>query len=153
MQGKGEQFACWPKRWVHTLSMIHYIRKWQFFLKGLPTEYIDRTWSEGRGKKNGIIWEYFPGNGPPPFGNPCFQKKKKFILHFSSSGAFWVITKYLLFGHYFGIGPRTIWYQDNLAPRTIWHQDNLAPWVKVDNLTPRTIWHRGKFGTMDNLAP
>ena len=31
-------------------------------------------------KKNGIFWEFFPSVGPPspspPFGNPCFQKKK-----------------------------------------------------------------------------
>ena len=42
-----------------------------------PREAKMSSWSLGKhSKKNyGIIWEFFPNVGPPPFGNPSFKKK------------------------------------------------------------------------------
>ena len=49
--------------------------------------------------KKGIFWEFPPNVGPPPpFGNPCFPKKKIWlILHFRPLGSFLVFTKMFTF--------------------------------------------------------
>ena len=57
-------------------------------------------------KKNGFFWDFFPRSGPPPppsppFGNPCFQKKKcGLFCILGHLEHFWSSQKCSLFGNY-----------------------------------------------------
>ena len=60
---------------------------------------IDRIKGRSQQKKTGFFGNFSQVSDPPspPFGNPCFQKKVWFILHFRSFGAFLVFTKMFTF--------------------------------------------------------
>ena len=61
----------------------------QYMLGTLPT------------KKNGIIWEFFPSVGPPPFWEPLFPKKKcGLFCILGHLEHFWSSQKCSLFGNY-----------------------------------------------------
>ena len=45
-------------------------------------------------KKRDYVGKILKGEPPPPsLGNPCYQKKLRFIFHFRTSGTFLVFTK------------------------------------------------------------
>ena len=59
---------------------------------------FNRSIREASKKKYGIIWEFFPNGGPPPFGNPS-SKKKNYGLFciLGPKKHFWFSQKFSLF--------------------------------------------------------
>ena len=66
---------------LYTLSFFNCPGKCTNAISGLLTTYqVSDSWDirDAAKKKEVIFWEFFPNVGPPtpPFGKPCFQKKK-----------------------------------------------------------------------------